>query len=145
MVLPKPKSGDPRIKKILDEKDIKYEVDIDGDYKVIFDLGDDRSQVAFINSNVEEFAGCEIREIWSPGLVGEGELSQRVANELLSRNQQYKPGSWSTMKSDGNIAAVFKVAIDANATSDELISSLFVVLRVADDIEKEFLQGSDKL
>ena len=145
MVLPKPKSGDPRIKKILDEKDIKYEVDIDGDYKVIFDLGDDRSQVAFINSNVEEFAGCEIREIWSPGLVGEGELSQRVANELLSRNQQYKLGSWSTMKSDGNIAAVFKVAIDANATSDELISSLFVVLRVADDIEKEFLQGSDKL
>jgi hypothetical protein len=145
MVLPKSKSGDPRIKKILDEKDIKYEVDIDGDYKVIFDLGDDRSQVAFINSNVEEFAGCEIREIWSPGLVGEGELSQRVANELLSRNQQYKLGSWSTMKSDGNIAAVFTVAIDANATSDELISSLFVVLRVADDIEKEFLQGSDKL
>ena len=41
--------------------------------------------------------------------------------------------------------ALFKVAIDANATSDELISSLFVVLRVADDIEKEFLQGSDKL
>ena len=77
--------------------------------------------------------------------MGEGELSQRVANELLSRNQQYKLGSWSTMKSDGNIAAVFKVAIDANATSDELISSLFVVLRVADDIEKEFLQGSDKL
>jgi hypothetical protein len=145
MIIPKPKSGDPRIQKILDVKDINYEVDGDGDYKVIFDLGNGRSQVAFINSNVEEFAGCEIREIWSPGLVGDGELSQRVANELLSRNHQYKLGSWSTMKSGGSIAAVFKVAVDANATPDELITCLSVVLRVADDIEKEFLQGSDNL
>ena len=137
------KKGDPRIRTILDEEDIKYEIDSDGDYKIILGLEDDRSQVVFINSNTETFADVEIREVWSIGLKGSGQLSAEMANELLRRNQQYKVGGWSIAQSDEQILALFKIVISAEANKSELISVLLASAVQADEIEKEFLGNDD--
>lgn len=138
------KTGDHRVSRILDSEDIKYEIDSDGDFKIVVDLGEGRSQLAFINSNTEIFAGVEIREIWSIGLVGDGQLSAEVANSLLLRNRTYKVGGWEIAQGDGKVRAIFKVCLSADATPSELMAVLGIVLRVADQVEKEYL-GTDTL
>ncbi len=136
--------GDARVRRILDAEGIKYSVDSDSDFKVIFELENNRTQVAFINSNTERFADAEVREVWSVGLRGEGQLSATVANDLLARNHRYKVGNWETVQQNGKILAIFKVYLAANAGAKELMASLLLVLKVADEVEEAYL-GSDEL
>ncbi|WP_448872398.1 YbjN domain-containing protein [Desulfobulbus propionicus] len=133
------KKGDPRVREILDSENIKYVVDDDGHFKITFAYDDNRSQLVFINSNTENFAGVELREIWSVGLKGNGQLSAEVANKLLERNGRYKVGSWEITKQSGQVMASFKVVISANADKSELMPVVQMVGIQADEVEKEFL------
>jgi hypothetical protein len=133
-------SGDIRVRRILESQGVRYQVDNQGDFKVIFDVGDGRSQAAFINSNTVSFANASIREVWSIGLMGEGQLSSEVANALLERNGTYKLGGWEIARSGNSVAAIFKICVSADATAEELMSVLSVVLKIADEVEKEYLQ-----
>ena len=134
------KKGDPRVKDILVSAGIKYEVDNDGDYKTIFGFDDSRSQVAFIDSKTETFSDVEMRDVWSVGLKGKGHLSAEVANALLEKNSQYKLGSWGIVQQGGEVLAIFKVAVSADANQAELTSVLQSVAIQADEVEKEFLK-----
>ena len=136
-------NGDVRIRRILDSEKITYSVDNQGVFKVIFSLSNGRSQVAFINSSTHSFAGASIREVWSCGLIGEGQLSSEVANSLLERNSTYVLGSWEIARSAGSTAALFKICVSADATPEELMSVLAVVLNTADEVEKEYLRSDD--
>jgi hypothetical protein len=57
---------DQRVEKALKKLGLKYTVDKDGDFKLIFTTEGDRTQVVFINSGTETLRKMEIREIWSP-------------------------------------------------------------------------------
>ena len=57
---------DRAVGRLLDSLDFPYEVDEDGDYKMVFDAGDDRTQLVFVRSSVEKFGSHHVREIWSP-------------------------------------------------------------------------------
>lgn len=138
------KHVDQRVRRILEAEGIKYEIDGDGDFKVLFALDNGRSQVGFINSNTETFIGVEVREVWSVGLMGEGQLSAEVANSLLSRNHTYKLGGWEIVQRQGEVIAIFKICISADAPPTELLGCLIMSLKIADAVEKEYL-GSDKL
>lgn len=140
MVFGASSDGDIRVRRILESEGVRYQVDNDGDFKVIFDLGNGRSQAAFINSNTENFANASIREVWSIGLMGEGQLSAEVANQLLARNRTYKLGSWETIQQNGKVLAIFKVCVAADATAKELMAVLSVVLKTADEVEREYLR-----
>src|SRR5689334_626624 len=75
---------DPALKVQLDSLDLKYEVDSDGDYKVVFDLGGGRSQLVWLRSAVETYGSLKVREIWSVGYKHGGKpLSDKIANRLL--------------------------------------------------------------
>jgi len=136
--------SDGRIKSILDSSSFNYQIDSDGDFKVIFRFDDGRTQLAFVNSNTSSFAGVEIRNIWSIGLRGPGQLSSAMANALLLKNGSYKIGGWYVSTNDSGTLAIFKAAISANANPAELMSVLRAVAIEADEVEKEFL-GSDDL
>lgn len=137
------KKGDSRVGAILDAEDMKYEIDDDGDYKLIFGLENDRTQLVFINSQTDTFAGVEIREVWSVGLKGSGQLSATVANELLERNAKYKVGGWQVINKDGQVLALFTIVLSADADQSELVTVLNAVAIQADEIEKEFLKNDD--
>lgn len=138
------KKGDPRVRAILDAANVRYEIDRDGDFKITYGYEDKRSQLVFINSNTEIFAGIEVREVWSVALKGLGQLSAEVANDLLERNGRYKMGSWEIARREGQIVAIFKVVISANASRSELMPVVEMVGIQADEVEKEFL-GTDDL
>lgn len=138
------KSGDPRVKRVLDTLGIKYRVDDDGDFRVLFDVGSGRSQLAFINSNTYTLDSIEMRQIWSVAHVGDGLLSQSVANEVLIENSQLKVGAWGLVRqSDGrNYALTFYVTLAADTDPNALMAGLRATLSTADQMERK-LTGRD--
>ena len=63
-------AADPRIRGQLEELKYEYEVDGDGDYKLVFNMAgspEKRSQLVYVRSPVETYGVLQVREIWSPG------------------------------------------------------------------------------
>ncbi len=136
------KAGDPRVEKILKEADLKYTVDGDGDFRLINDVGDGRTQLALILSNTSELGTLEIRQIWSIAYGSKTPFSARVANRLLEQNSRVKLGAWQVRTMGDDYVAVFSAQIAADTDRLSLLSALHAVTTTADEIEKE-LTGKD--
>ncbi|WP_442684407.1 hypothetical protein ACSBPQ_07585 [Stenotrophomonas sp. JC08] len=135
-------AGEPdrAVGRLLDGLEYKYEIDEDGDYKLVFDMENDRTQLVFVRSSVETFGSHHIREIWSPGYKSPGpQFPALVGNRLLEDSQSSKLGSW--VKQDD--IAMFVVKIDADASADVLSDAIDAAVRSADAIELE-LTGKDE-
>ena len=125
---------DAAVGRLLDSLEYKYEVDEDGDYRLVFDMEDDRTQLVFVRSSVENYGSHKIREVWSPGYKSPGpQFPALVANRLLEDSQESKLGSW-VKQSD---IAMFVVKIDANAKADVLSDAIDAAIKSADAIELE--------
>jgi hypothetical protein len=136
--------GDTRVKQLLDHLEFKYTIDRDGDFKVLFDMGEERSQLGFISSNTYVLGSLEIREVWSVGYECDGPLPEAVANYLLWQNNRMKLGAWRVMRYEsGRHLAAFAAQIAANTDAQTLRTTLAAVLGAADDTEK-VLSGGDK-
>ena len=133
---------DPLVKAHLTAQKVKFDVDADGDYKVTFDLGNGRSQIVWIRSQVTVYGTNKVREIWSPGLkIGEGDLPAKTANRLLRHSHDVKMGGWTKQKA----YAMFVVKIPANASAQQMRDAAEAAADAADEIEKELTPGSDDL
>jgi len=139
------KKGDPRVQKMLETLDLKYSIDEDGDFKVSFQLEDDRSQLAFINSDTETISDFEVREIWSVAHIAEGFLDASTANYLLLANNNLKIGSWRLKEiGKSSFAVTFCIQVSANTDPESLLDALLLTLRTADEMELQFT-GEDNL
>ncbi len=87
---------DNRIKSKLIALGIKYEITDKGNFKVIFDMGNKRTQMVLINSNTYEYGGMEIREISSIAAITDDKtaFTQNTLFSLLEKNETYKLGAW---------------------------------------------------
>lgn len=137
-------TADPQVKRLLEELEYKYEIDGDGDYKLVFDMDstqDKRTQLVFVRSPVETFGAHKVREIWSPGYQAKGgdDFPAAVANRLLEATQASKLGAWA--KQDDY--AVFVVKLPADATAKQLDDAIDAAIRSADDMEAELTPGQD--
>lgn len=131
---------DKAVGRALDTLKYTYEVDEDGDYKMVFDMDDGRSQLAFVRSTVEEFGKHRIREIWSPAYNSPGkQFPAAVANRLLEDSQDAKMGAW--VKQDQ--LAMFVVKVDANATPEALSDAIDAAIRTADAMELELTEQDE--
>jgi len=131
---------DKAVGRALDTLKYTYEVDEDGDYKMVFDMDDGRSQLAFVRSTVEEFGKHKIREIWSPAYNSPGkQFPAAVANRLLEDSQDAKMGAW--VKQDQ--LAMFVVKVDANATPEALSDAIDAAIRTADAMELELTERDE--
>jgi len=139
------KSGDARVRVLLDQLGYKYELTVDGDFKLIpIKTEDGRSQLVYVNSNTQQYGTLEIREVVSPAYLSSGPLSSAVANRLLRENSEVKFGAWRVeLHNNGQkYLALFAVQIAANADAETLRLAIKSVLLVADRMEKE-LTGTD--
>jgi len=131
---------DKAVGRALDTLKYTYEVDEDGDYKMVFDMDDGRSQLAFVRSTVEEFGKHKIREIWSPAYNSPGkQFPAAVANRLLEDSQDAKMGAW--VKQDQ--LAMFVVKVDANATPEALSDAIDAAVRTADAMALELTEQDE--
>lgn len=137
--------GDPRVKKVLDILELQYLIDNDGDFEVIMAIDDERSQIAFIDSETETLGSFEIREIWSVAYISEGFLDIDTANTLLLHNAEMKIGSWRLLSAgDNTFYATFCVQVAADCSPEAFLQALLVVLQTADEMEEK-LTGDDEL
>lgn len=58
-------NADASVGKKLDALGLKYEVDADGDYKLLFEVENGRSQIVWVRSPVEALGNMRIREVLS--------------------------------------------------------------------------------
>ena len=125
---------DAAVGRLLDSLEYKYEVDEDGDYRLVFDMEDERTQLVFVRSSVETYGAHRVREIWSPGYKAPGpQFPALVANRLLEDANDSKLGGWVKQ---GDLA-MFVVKIDANAKADVLSDAIDAAIKSADAIELE--------
>ncbi len=131
---------DPSVAKALDALGYPYEVDEDGDYKMVFDVENDRTQLVFVRSAVEDYGSHRIREIWSPGYnAPTGQFSAEIANRLLEDAQSAKLGGWVKQQQ----LAMFVVKVDADADGPVLADAIDAATHTADEMERA-LTGQDE-
>jgi len=132
---------DPGIKAKLDALHYSYELDEDGDYKLVFEYEDKRSQLVYIRTPVDTYGKFRIREIWSPAYKAPSgeEFPAAVANRLLVDSNQNKLGGW--VKQGPHAVYVVKLAADASA--DELKDALDAAGIAADEMEAALTPGKD--
>ena len=131
---------DERVKQLLNEKEVTYSIDSDGDFKVEFETEGGRTQLAFIMSATYEYGNFEIREIHAYAYKGDdGVFPSAVMQKLLEDTYDKKLGAWAII---GNYA-VFVTRIAADTDSESLWNALILTLEAADEMEKAFTGDAD--
>ncbi len=133
--------ADPVVKAQLEKKGTPFTVDDDGDFQITVRIDENRTQLVWVRSVVEETNHMRVREIWSPGYQSEGAaFPAAIANDLLERSNNLKLGSW--VKQERTAMLVTKIAADASA--DELDEAIDLTATAADEVELD-LTGKDDL
>src|SRR5687768_15104826 len=136
---------DPQIKRQLEELKYEFEVDEDGDFKLVFDVAgsaEKRSQLVYVRTPVESYGALRVREIWSPGYKSKDkDFPASVANRLLIATHDNKAGAWAKQGE----YAMFMVRLSANAPTKELDDAIDLAITSADQMEAELTPGKDEL
>lgn len=127
------------VKAKLEAKGTPYTIDEDGDFQIVVRMDDERTQLVWVRSVVEETSYQRVREIWSPAFQSRVDsFPPSVANRLLEDSHRRKLGGWVKQ---GNVA-VYVVKIDADASADVLDEAIDSAASVADELEQD-LTGED--
>ena len=130
--------GDSRVKSRLDELGLKYKIDEDGDFRVLFSFEDGRKHEGFILSETSRFEGLEIREVISVGHVSDGPLDADLANAFLIFNSNVKFGAWQIRSNDGErCVVVFSALVAADTDSKSLDVVLRAVIVTAENVKRK--------
>ncbi len=133
-------TSDASVAAKLDAKGTPYEIDEDGDYRILVNLDDGRSQLVWVRNVVHTTDEQRIREIWSYGLRSdERRLPAHIANRLLSANMDLILGGWA--RQDGNALLIIK--IDADADADTLDEAIDLAASIADRMEQQLVTGDE--
>lgn len=129
---------DNRIKSQLDSMEYKYTISKTGDFKLICRIGDERTQVVFINSEIQTYQGIEIREIFAPMAVLQAkDMTVAFLKKLLEENYNKKMGAWQMISGNESSLITFTVKADAYCSSEVLNKIIWLVAQTADELEKE--------
>jgi hypothetical protein len=131
---------DASVKKTLDKADLKYEIDDDGDFKLVIGLGEGRTQLVFVYSSVLTYEGVTVRTIMSPLMVAatREELSADLLYQVLVENGENKIGSWEIIEApDGKRMVQYVVKVPTDLNADDLRSMIGLAAVAADQVEKK--------
>ena len=146
MVLAAPcaSAADPALEVLLKAADIPFEIDKDGDYKIVYDWSKEkRSQLVYFSGTVDDIEGVKLYEIFSPANVmdDEGALDPALARRLLGDNAKYKFGAWEV----AGKTLYFGGKAPAGMAAAQFETLVSVVAGTADDMEQELTPGKDDL
>jgi hypothetical protein len=130
------------IEAMLDKQGIKYEIDKDKDYKIIYDFSKEkRTQIVYLSGTTEDINGIKIRTIFAPAAqLTKNSIDGRLKS-LLEANGKSKIGAWQI---NGD-ALYFSAQLIEPFTAEELSALLNLIASVADDMEIEISGESDEL
>ena len=133
-------SGDPRVVAALKAAGLPYTLD-EGDFRIEYDVDNERSQRVWIASETALIDQLEIRDVWSVAGRGKGEVPAELARKLLAENVRMILGAWQVNQSPDEYLIVYSAQVDAAEDAATLQKVIEVVMFSADRIEKQL---SDK-
>lgn len=138
-------TADVRVATALQEAALKYEIDQDGDYRILIEYSDEgRSQLVWTNSQTYALGDAlEVREVWSVAYEVPTVLPVTLANQLLQRNFDQIMGNWQIMTINGGSYVVFAAKVPADLAAEELAAIVYAVSETADDFEVEMMVGDE--
>jgi hypothetical protein len=126
----------------LDARGVKYTVDEDGDYRVVTETGEGRTQLAYVSGTTQSVGGFTIREVFSPAaFLDRDGIDGDKALELLAESRLNKFGAWETA---GN-ALYFVIKLPDNVDAAQLETAMEIAAQVADSMESELSGDIDDL
>jgi len=131
-----PATGDPRVAAALKAAGLAYSLDA-GDFRLEYDVDQERSQRAWVASETARIDRLEIRDVWSVAARGKGEVPEDLARMLLKENVRMILGAWQVNQSQDEYLVVFLAQVDAAADAATLQEVIEVVMFSADRIEKQ--------
>lgn len=136
------RAADAAIESLLKQADTPYEIDKDGDYKVVIEWNKEkRSQLVYVGGTPETFADMPVYDVFAPALAaGEDGLSAEEANALLKASGNLKLGAWE-LRGDG---AYYAIKVPAGKLSAEQFDKILsLAAETADDYELEHSDSDD--
>lgn len=137
---------DRKCQKALDKADLVYDIDSDGDFKLVVKVPDNRTQLVYVYSNTLTYDNVEVRTIMSPALVADTDeaLTPETMRLLLVDNFENKMGAWEVVeRPDGGIVIQYVVKPPADITAEDLRSLIGLAAIAADMIEQQITEGDD--
>ena len=136
-------AADKSVERRLDAQGVKYEVDGDGDYKVVYNYASEgRTQLVFVSGGTQSVAGFTIREVFSPAArVAKDRINGAKALELLEESRNNKFGSWEIQ---GDVV-YFVIKLPDSVTAKELEAAMDIAAETADNMEIEISGDRDDL
>lgn len=136
-------AADASVTTRLEARGISWEVDEDGDYRVLYRYSDvDRSQLVFVSGRTESLGGFTVREVFAPAaqLSRDGVDGAR-ALALLADSRARKLGAWEIQGDH----LYYVIKLPDNVDAAQLESAMDVAAKIADDKEIEFSGDLDAL
>ncbi|HEY1069829.1 hypothetical protein [Thermomonas sp.] len=135
-------ASDASVKTRLEARGIKYEIDGDGDYKILISYkSEDRTQLVFVSGATESVKGLQVREVFSPAGRVDGDGIAKQALALLEESRTQKIGAWEV--SDDILYYVIKLPDSVDAT--QLEAAIEIAAESADNKEIELSGDKDAL
>ncbi|MEM1056298.1 MAG: hypothetical protein AAGI52_12300 [Bacteroidota bacterium] len=132
-------SRDARVEGTLNALGYEYEIDEDGDYKLIFETDNGRSHIVWVRPTTDRLLDLEVREVFAIANNYIGGVPGGIPPRLLEDNAQFILGSWAIEAT----TILFVVKIRANATRAEMEAALLATASTADAMEEELTGGTD--
>ena len=134
---------DASVRQRLESRGMKYEIDKDGDFRVVLSIrGTKRTQQVFVSGGVQTIGSVAIRKVFSPAAVlSRNPVDGARALELLRDAATDKIGSWEIQ--GGVLYLVAKLPDSASAA--ELATVMDMLTALADDMEQKTSGTADAL
>ena len=137
-----PVALDPRVEAVLASSSISYTND-DGDFRLIYSLGNGRTQVVWIASATARITKLELRDVWSLAYRGTGQVPPEMAQRLLTENARMVLGAWQVNQSPDKFLVVYLAQVPADVDAASLQEVVEAVAVSADRIEKELTDADE--
>lgn len=128
--------SDDRVLKVLDRNDVVYTVEANGDYRMLYRIGDtERTQLVWISPRTTTIRGLEVREVFSYAaeIDPDAPLAPGLADRLLRANGDVIVGAWNRTQR----RLIFAAPIAADAADEDLLDLVSIVLTTADALEAD--------
>ncbi|CAN4279415.1 hypothetical protein LJR125_002298 [Pseudoxanthomonas sp. LjRoot125] len=134
---------DASVEARLSARGLKFEVDADGDYRVMYSYQqENRTQLVFVSGATQQVNGLSIREVFSPaGRVGADGIDGKKALALLAASRAQKLGGWEI---EGDVL-VFVIKLPDSVDAAALEAAMDIAAETADNKEIELSGNKDDL
>lgn len=132
-----------KLKKLMDESGIRYEIDKNGDASIVFNYTDvERKQQVWVGADVNPVGNYKIRKVFSYAYMGETEPDASVLKAALEHNRELATSRWSInqSKKNGRYFFVLTALVPETADAETLASIIRGVASRADNFQKDYFE-----